>query len=107
MDINAFGGPRNEECVFTSISEDEPILDLSSSQTAMPLDDKDARVMRQQHFSKPMSTDDESGIEVGVDGYNNGYVSRRNGYQALLQVGNEAWCNYLFCTTSWVTVKID
>lgn len=38
-----------------------------------------------QLFSKPMCTHNESRIERGLDQYSNGYVPRRNGYQALAQ----------------------
>ncbi|XP_043211464.1 zinc transporter 2-like [Amphibalanus amphitrite] len=93
MSISAFEGLRNEERNGTSLSDDDPILDFSSSRVAMPLDDQDVRVMQGrarmcnacQLFSKPMCTHNELGMDNGSEQYTNGYVSRRNGYQALAQ----------------------
>ena len=94
MDRSSLEGLNNEESIGTSISDDDPILDFSSSRVAMPLDDQDVRVMQGQArmcnscqlFSKPMCTHNGSGIDNGMEQYTNGYVSRRNGYQVLAQV---------------------
>ena len=87
-------GLNSEESL--SISDDDSILDFSSSRVTMPLDDQDVRVMQGQTvtrmceacqlFSKPVCVHNETGIERGIVPYSNGCISRRNGYHALAQV---------------------
>ena len=93
MDGNGAYGLKSEESL--SISDDDSILDFSSSRVTMPLDDQDVRLMQGQTrmceacqvFSKPVCVHNQPSIERGIVPYSNGCISRRNGYQALAQVG--------------------
>ena len=74
------------------LSDDDPILDFSTSQVTMALDDQDVRLMQGRArmcpacelFSKPMCTHYE-GVERIFEQHSNGHVLR-SGYEALAQV---------------------